>query len=109
NMVERLIILSDKAITDKDVRAFANPDNTVLVKEKTEATGAENPATGISPVANFDDFPSFQDFKDHTEMEFIKYKLEKNRWNVTKTDDEIDIQRSCLYCKSERFVLKREQ
>jgi len=113
NMVERLIILSDKAITDKDVRAFANPSNAMPIAENTVAASVdkvdgERPAPNGSPIANYDDFPSFQDFKDHTEMEFIKYKLEKNGWNVSKTADEIDIQRSHLYSKIEKFGLKRE-
>src|SRR5690606_37908607 len=110
NMVERLIILSDKSITDKDVRAFANPGSTTTVMENTESA-SENGKQSLSngqPLANYDDFLSFQDFKDHTEMEFIKYKLDKNGWNVSKTADEIDIQRSHLYSKIEKFGLKRE-
>lgn len=114
NMVERLIILSDREITDKDVRAFANP-GAVATYTGSAATNIdtvvaqERPASPeVSAVANYDDFPSFQDFKDHTEKEFIKYKLEKNGWNVSKTADEIDIQRSHLYSKIEKFGLKRE-
>ena len=110
NMVERLIILSDRAITDKDVRAFANPGAFV------SATREETIATEVTPTSallgghatNYDEFLSFQDFKDHTEKEYIKYKLEKNGWNVSKTADEIDIQRSHLYSKIEKFGLKRE-
>ena len=113
NMVERLIILSDKAITDKDVHAFANPGafGTVARMETAEATSVYDvPVTASSngSVADYDDFGSFQDFKDHVEKEYIKYKLEKNAWNVSKTADEIDIQRSHLYSKIEKFGLKRE-
>ncbi len=113
NMVERLIILSDKAITDKDVHAFANPGafGTVARMETAEATSVSDvPVTASSngSVADYDDFGSFQDFKDHVEKEYIKYKLEKNAWNVSKTADEIDIQRSHLYSKIEKFGLKRE-
>ncbi|WP_353185935.1 sigma-54 dependent transcriptional regulator [Parapedobacter lycopersici] len=113
NMVERLIILSDKAITDKDVHAFANPGafGTVTRTETAEASSvSEVPTTASSngSVADYDDFGSFQDFKDHVEKEYIKYKLEKNAWNVSKTADEIDIQRSHLYSKIEKFGLKRE-
>mgnify|MGYP006195551791 FL=1 len=101
NVIERLIILSDKTITEDDVKAFANPSgsiynptNTFEVKDK-----------GF----NFDEFSKFQDFKDHAEMEFIKYKLEKNNWNVSKTAEDIDIQRSHLYSKIEKFSLKRNE
>ncbi len=110
NMVERLIILSNKAITDKDVIAFANPGGPVTLS----SNGHSHPATAtrsgalITPDEKYDGFNSFQDFKDHAEKEFIKYKLEKNSWNVSKTADEIDIQRSHLYSKIEKYGLKRE-
>jgi DNA-binding NtrC family response regulator len=90
NMIERLIILSEKSITQKDVIAYANP-------------GIQKPSNG-----EFDMYTSFQEYKDHTERDFIKYKLEKNAWNVSKTAEEIEIQRSHLYSKIEKFGLKRE-
>lgn len=97
NMVERLIILSDKIITDNDVRIFANP-------------AAFAPATNgasSAPQTDFDQFANFQEYKDYAEREYIKFKLEKNNWNVSKTADDIDIQRSHLYSKIEKFGLKR--
>jgi two-component system nitrogen regulation response regulator NtrX len=97
NMVERLIILSDKVITDKDVRAFSNPG------KPGAATTASSDGSSIGR------FDKFQDFKDYIEREFILQKLEKNGWNVSKTADEIDIQRSHLYNKIEKYGLKREE
>jgi len=96
NMVERLIILSDKTITDEDIRAFANPS-------------APAPATNgnAAPQTDFNQFKNFQDYKDYAEREYIKFKLEKNNWNVSKTADDIDIQRSHLYSKIEKYGLKR--
>jgi two-component system nitrogen regulation response regulator NtrX len=96
NMVERLIILSDKTITDGDVKAFANPSSPVVA--------ASNDAP---PQTDFDQFANFQEYKDYAEREYIKFKLEKNNWNVSKTADDIDIQRSHLYSKIEKFGLKR--
>jgi len=96
NMIERLIILSDKTITDGDVRAFANP---LAPASATAATAA--------PQTDFDQFKNFQEYKDFAEREYIKFKLEKNNWNVSKTADDIDIQRSHLYSKIEKFGLKR--
>jgi two-component system nitrogen regulation response regulator NtrX len=98
NMVERLIILSDKVITDNDVRAFANPSAPATV-----TTGAAAPA----PQTDFDQFNNFQEYKDFAEREYIKFKLAKINWNVSKTADDIDIQRSHLYSKIEKFGLKR--
>jgi two-component system nitrogen regulation response regulator NtrX len=95
NMVERLIILSDKTISDTDVKAFANPS-------APTTAGAAN-----APQTDFDQFTNFQEYKDYAEREYIKFKLEKNNWNVSKTADDIDIQRSHLYSKIEKFGLKR--
>jgi Response regulator containing CheY-like receiver, AAA-type ATPase, and DNA-binding domains len=110
NMVERLIILSDKSITDRDVRTFANPSSFAVNREEVVKVAeiATSYAGGNSVLPDYDGFSSFQDFKDHTEKEYIKYKLEKNGWNVSKTADEIDIQRSHLYSKIEKYGLKRE-
>lgn len=99
NMVERLIILSDKVITDNDVKAFANPS----------ATEPSTNGTSAAPQTDFDQFTNFQEYKDYAEREYIKFKLEKNNWNVSKTADDIDIQRSHLYSKIEKFGLKRSE
>lgn len=96
NMIERLIILSDKTITDADVKAFANPSAPVAVSANS---GPAQP--------DFDQFKNFQEYKDFAEREYIKFKLEKNNWNVSKTADDIDIQRSHLYSKIEKYGLKR--
>ncbi|MCC8408082.1 sigma-54 dependent transcriptional regulator [Mucilaginibacter sp. UR6-1] len=98
NMVERLIIMSDKMITENDVRSFANP------------SAPATPVNGSQPAApqtDFNQFKNFQEYKDFAEREFIKFKLEKNNWNVSKTADDIDIQRSHLYSKIEKYGLKR--
>jgi two-component system, NtrC family, nitrogen regulation response regulator NtrX len=90
NVVERLVILSDSKITDQDVTNYANPGRA---------------GSGKSMYEKFD---RFQDFKDYAEKCFIEEKLKKNNWNIAKTASEIDIQRSHLYNKIEKFGLKRE-
>ncbi|HEY0053861.1 MAG TPA: sigma-54 dependent transcriptional regulator [Pedobacter sp.] len=102
NMVERLIILSDRIITENDVRTFANPSSTPPLEMAMDT--AQSSATAAT---NYDQFSSFQEYKDYSEKEYIKYKLEKNNWNVSKTADDIDIQRSHLYSKIEKYGLKR--
>jgi two-component system nitrogen regulation response regulator NtrX len=98
NMVERLIILSDKTITDADVKAFANPAGPVHETHDTVVAATQT---------DFNQFKNFQEYKDFAEREYIKFKLEKNNWNVSKTADDIDIQRSHLYSKIEKYGLKR--
>jgi len=106
NMIERLIILSDKIITENDVVAFANPTGGTNIGA-ANSNGAA--ATSGGAALNYEKFSNFQDYKDYAEKEFIKFKLEKNNWNVSKTADDIEIQRSHLYSKIEKFGLKRAE
>ena len=105
NMIERLIILSDKSITENDVIAFANPTGGTNIG----ATNGTANSNQTNATTNYEKFTNFQDYKDFAEKEFIKYKLEKNNWNVSKTADDIEIQRSHLYSKIEKFGLKRAE
>ena len=91
NVIERLVILSDQKITEEDVIAYA-----------------QSPKSGGSPKDLYERFEKFQDFKDYIEKEFIIFRLNKNNWNVSKTADELDIQRSHLYNKIEKYNLKRD-
>jgi two-component system, NtrC family, nitrogen regulation response regulator NtrX len=101
NMIERLIILSEKVITDSDVRNFANPSSPATPVAATNGTASSH--------VNYDQYTNFQEYKDSAERDYIKYKLEKNNWNVSKTADDIDIQRSHLYSKIEKYGLKRAE
>jgi DNA-binding NtrC family response regulator len=98
NMVERLIILSDTVITEANVATFANPTSTT-----TQGNGDHH------QKIDYNQFTNFQDYKDFMEREFIKFKLVKNNWNVSKTAEEIEIQRSHLYSKIEKFGLVRNE
>ncbi len=90
NVIERMVILCGSKISADDVFNNANP--------------AARIHEGMNSV---DEFEKFQEFKDFAEKIFIKKKLEDNNWNVAKTAQEIDIQRSHLYNKIEKFGLKR--
>jgi two-component system, NtrC family, nitrogen regulation response regulator NtrX len=84
------------------VKTFANPS--VASVAPAQVNGTANGSHG-----NFDQYTNFQEYKDAAEREYIKYKLEKNNWNVSKTADDIDIQRSHLYSKIEKYSLKRAE
>jgi DNA-binding NtrC family response regulator len=90
NVVERLVILSGTKITEEDVTRFASP----MHQQNTEKS-------------IFEKYDTLQEFKDHVEKIFIEEKLKKNNWNVAKTAQEIDIQRSHLYNKIEKYSLRR--
>ncbi len=90
NIVERLVILGQTRITVEDIQKFASPIN------------ARDEEKSI-----YERFSTLQDFKEYVERIFIEEKLKKNGWNVAKTAAEIDIQRSHLYNKIEKYSLKR--
>lgn len=46
-------------------------------------------------------------FRDEVEKIFIVFMLNKNGWNVSKTAQELDIQRSHLYNKMERYDIRK--
>lgn len=51
---------------------------------------------------------TFQDFKDRSEAAYIKKQLEANGWNISRTAEALDIQRSHLYNKMKKYGLARE-
>lgn len=90
NVVERLVILCGDTITGEDVYIYSNPAQ-----------------RGSDPFGVVDKYQTLQDFRDWAEKVFIERKLMQNNWNVAKTAQEIDIQRSHLYNKIEKYALKR--
>ncbi len=90
NIMERLVILSENKITEEEVKNFV-----------------PSTQTRMDPTDLFEQFNKFQNFKDYIEKLFIEHKLRKNNWNVSKTAEEIDIQRSHLYNKIEKYELQR--
>lgn len=91
NVIERLVILSDQKITEVEVRNFVT-----------------NTQAKDTPTDLFEQFDKFQDFKEHIEKLFIEHKLKKFGWNVSKTAEVLDIQRSHLYNKIEKYDLRRQ-
>ena len=92
NTVERLLILSPSdRITSSDVDALVAGGN------EDAGLGSELMCSG-----------RFQDFKDRSERLFLLRKLREFDWNVSETARALDMPRSNLYKKIEKFSLKRE-
>lgn len=52
---------------------------------------------------------TFQEFKDRSEAVYIKRLLDLHKWNISKTAEALDIERSHLYSKMKKYGLEREQ
>ena len=90
NAVERLVILSPGAVLDVSL----------LDVQGTSGKGELDDVLATSKT--------FQDFKDKAEAAFIKRQLEVHKWNISKTAESLDIQRSHLYTKMKKYGLARE-
>jgi two-component system nitrogen regulation response regulator NtrX len=92
NTVERLMILSSgDAVRAEDVDLLA-------------AGRGAAPGVGSDILAA----ETFSDFKDRAERAYILQRLRENDWNVAETARQIDMPRSNLYKKIERYALVRE-
>jgi two-component system nitrogen regulation response regulator NtrX len=89
NLCEAVIILSpgESALQAEDFQAVAH--------------SSSKPRDG-----DFFALPTLEEFRNATEREFIRRKLEENGGNIKRTAERIGIQRSNLYKKLERYGLK---
>ena len=90
NIVERIIIMVPKESIS------ANDIVHLLPNSKSKSNDFLN-------VSN-----SFQEFKEVTERAFILKQLELNNWNISKTAEVLDIQRSHLYNKMKKYNIEKE-
>ena len=93
NTIERLLILSPgEAVRAEDVDALV------------AGTGSGD-ALGTALL----NVEAFSEFKENAEMAFIAHKLHVNDWNVSETARQIDMPRSNLYKKIEKYGLNRDE
>ena len=50
---------------------------------------------------------TFQEYKDRAEALFIRHQLEVHNWNVSKTAEALQMERSHLYTKIKKYALER--
>ncbi len=89
NIVERIIIM-----VPKDIISVSDIEH-LLPNSKIKNDDLLN-------ISN-----SFQEFKEVTERAFILKQLELNNWNISKTAEILDIQRSHLYNKMKKYDIEK--
>lgn len=92
NAVERIIIILGS--------------NTTIEKNNLELLFNKS-KEGIDNIINTSN--SFQEFKEKAERAFILKQLELNNWNISKTAEILDIQRSHLYSKMKKYEINKEE
>ncbi len=91
NAIERIIILVDK-------RDISRSDIEFLF------AGSQSSIGDIIEDSN-----SFQEFKEKAERAFIIKQLKANDWNISRTAEILDIQRSHLYNKMKKYEIEKEE
>jgi two-component system nitrogen regulation response regulator NtrX len=98
NAVERLLILAPgPSITGADVERLAGVEARDLALGVGDGPGAPGMRAG-----------TFEEFKQAAERAFLYAKLREHDWNVSETARTLDMPRSNLYKKIERYQLARE-
>jgi two-component system nitrogen regulation response regulator NtrX len=89
NIIERLVIMTpERTITNKLVPDYI-----------TGKVNRETGMPGMPRLEAFLDINSLREARDEFEKEFIIQKLEENDWNISKTADSIELERSNLQRK----------
>jgi two-component system nitrogen regulation response regulator NtrX len=93
NLIERLVIMS--------------PGNTITLNQlpqsicdKRKASGSKEHGT-ISLTA-----ATFRNAKEEFEREFLIQKLEENEWNISRTAEAIEVERSNLHRKIKAYGIE---
>ena len=96
NAVERLLILATgPAVTPADV-------------DRIVGAGMRSPGVDGADRGGWLGARTFEEFKQAAERAFLAGKLQEHDWNVSETARTLDMPRSNLYKKIERYGLTRE-
>ncbi|MHC4953992.1 MAG: sigma-54-dependent transcriptional regulator [Planctomycetota bacterium] len=84
--------------------AILTPGDEISAEDVARAIGAPTTARAEDPYRGA---ASFEEFKETAEREFLERRLLANGWNVKRTAELLNMQRSNLYKKIEKYQLKK--
>ncbi|MSR61521.1 MAG: sigma-54-dependent Fis family transcriptional regulator [Planctomycetes bacterium] len=96
NLLEAASVLAEGTITRADLERILENGPGLSTLQGGVAARADDPFTAST----------FEEFKERSEALFFRLKLAENEGNVKRTAERLDMQRSHLYKKLERFNLK---
>lgn len=82
-----------------NVRELKNTIERLVIMSQSNLIDVKAPLSAIEEKADFYNYKTLKEARKNFESRFILKKLEANSWNVTKTADELDIERSNLHRK----------
>lgn len=95
NLIERLVIMTPEQLIERTDLPHAITNDVAMTQGEQD-----------SPK----DFPdSFREAKEMFEKQFIREKLQQNSWNVSRTAEEIGLERSNLHRKIKTYGIEAEK
>ncbi|HMW32539.1 MAG TPA: sigma-54 dependent transcriptional regulator [bacterium] len=95
NVVERTLILSLTDIVQRE-----DLPRQILAAEST---------TAVATNLNYEDGKTLKDFKEEAEKQYIIQVLQKNNWNVSRTAEELDVERTNLHKKLKQYNIEMDK
>ncbi len=99
NVLERLVIMSDEAITDRDLPPYLGGAIPPSRANQSSASPVD-----VSQYAD----RSLREFREEIESEFIRFKLGEYDWNISRTAQALGIERTNLHKKLRALGIRRE-
>ena len=100
NVVERLVIMSDEVIREKDLPPYLGGP-----REKSQANRTTGPQTAID-LGRYAG-KSLREFREEVESEFIRIRLAEFEWNISRTAQALGIERTNLHKKLRALGIHR--
>lgn len=94
NLIERMVIMT--------------PDKEISLKDLPHDINGNSVAADLSPPETMQMPDSYREAKEIFEKQFLVEKLKKNNWNVSRTAEEIGLERSNLHRKIKSYNIEPE-
>src|SRR5690606_32590296 len=99
NVVERLVIMSDDSITERDLPPYLGGPRAPVVERPAAETGVD--------LARYRD-RTLRDFRDESEAEVVRFRLGELDVNSSRTAQVLGIERTNLHKKLPAPVIRRQ-
>jgi two-component system, NtrC family, nitrogen regulation response regulator NtrX len=89
-----------------NIRELKNVIERFVIMNPSNIITAKNILIGESTRSDYFAFDTLKEARDAFEKDFIAKKLEENNWNISKTSEILDIERSNLHRKIKAYEIK---
>ncbi|HMK49522.1 MAG TPA: sigma-54 dependent transcriptional regulator [Thermodesulfovibrionales bacterium] len=92
-----------------NIRELKNVIERFVIMNPSDNINARNILIGEPTRSDYFSFDTLREARDAFERDFIARKLEENNWNISKTAEILDIERSNLHRKIKTFEIRTPQ